>query len=46
MDIGEVRRVIRVAPEPFPMGNPAHAPKEPAPVLVPAWEPEREEVPA
>jgi hypothetical protein len=36
MDIGEVERVIRVAPEPFPMGEPQKAPKElPVPEVEP-----------
>lgn len=35
MDIGEIRRIVKVEPEPFPLGNPATAPKEPAPEPVP-----------
>ena len=34
MDIGEIQKVVRVAPEPFPM--PEAVPVEPSPVGVPA----------
>lgn len=42
MDIGEIQRIVKVSPEPLPMGHPENAPEElPArePVLVPV-EPE------
>lgn len=42
MEIGEVRRVLKVVPEPFPMGEPMLAPEEPSP----AKEPEHVAVPA
>jgi hypothetical protein len=44
MDIGKVRRVVKVEPEPFPLGNPNQAPKEPRPA--PAETPDKELVPA
>ena len=34
MDLGEIRRIIKVQPEPYP--QPAEAPKEPTPEKVPA----------
>lgn len=30
MDIGIVRRVVKVEPEPFPPGHPENAPEEPS----------------
>ena len=38
MDIGEIRRILKVEPEPFPLGHPENAPEEPSPekVHVPA----------
>jgi hypothetical protein len=40
MEIGTVKRILKVEPEPFPLGHPENAPEEPSParepVLVPA----------
>ena len=41
MDIGPVRRILKVVPEPVPFGHPENAPEEPHPVVV-----EPEAVPA
>lgn len=40
MDIGKEIRIVKVVPEPFPLGKPEAAPAEPSPL------PEKELVPA
>lgn len=44
MDIGEIRRILKVEPEPYELGHPENAPEEPSPVSVP--EPSHVAVPA
>jgi hypothetical protein len=39
MEIGPIRRIIKVQPEPFPWGHPENDPEEPSPLKVP-MEPE------
>jgi len=39
MNIGPVKRVIKVEPEPYPYQHPENVPEEPSPLKVPA-EPE------
>jgi len=29
MDIGPIKRIVKVEPEPFPLGHPENAPEEP-----------------
>lgn len=43
MDIGEVQRIVRVSPEPFPYQHPENVPEEPNPLFVPT--PTEEPVP-
>lgn len=40
MDIGEVRRILKVQPEPFEVGHPENAPEEPSPQREPVLVPE------
>lgn len=50
MDIGRIERIVKVSPEPFPLGHPTDAPHEPAPqrepLGVPGESPEYAVVPA
>ena len=39
MDIGPVRRILKVEPEPYPLGHPENDPEEPSPLKVPELEP-------
>ena len=42
MDIGPIKRIVKVEPEPYPLGHPENDPEEPSkreiqePVLVPS----------
>lgn len=43
MDIGEIQRIVRVAPEPYPYQHPENVPEESNPLVAPV-EPDQEPV--
>ena len=39
MDIGPIKRILKVEPEPYPLGHPENDPEEPSPVKEPVLVP-------